>query len=231
MKNFTLPLTFGLGAWWTLPTVAQQAPAPQRQCYVGLGGVAGSYQLAVRHENSVLAPQLVGGFWLSPRLALEASLTLSHDHTDQSSVGIYVRSDSARPAAVRPAVFRSVHQQRTQALAITFRYALLPRPEQRLQFDALLGAAPVHSDVYGFNATYDQATLATVRNAPYVRYDLTGGCLLLGPSLRYRLGPRLHATAEYVANFAPGGQPREARNRLSGTLGLSLRYGFGGSRP
>lgn len=62
----------------------------------------------------------------------------------------------------------------------------------------------------------------------YVRYDATGGCLLLGPSLRYRPAPRVELASEFIANFATGGQQRVGRNRLSGTLGLSARYLFGG---
>jgi len=61
-----------------------------------------------------------------------------------------------------------------------------------------------------------------------VRYDATGGCLLLGPSLHYRPAPRDKLASEFIANFAAGGQQRVGRNRLSGTLGLSARYLFGG---
>lgn len=223
----TILLALGLTCSFTLPGKAQTQQPTQRQYYLGVGGVVGSYQLTSAHTNSVLAPQLVGGVRLSPRLALEASLTAYHSRTENLGNGFYQPADTARNRTYPPAIFRSVYQQRTQVLAVSARYALLPQPLAKLQLDALLGAAIVHTDAYGFNATYDQNTLATVRNEYYVRYDATGGCLLLGPSLRYRPAPHIELASEFVANFAPGGQPRTGRNRLSGTLGLSVRYVFG----
>jgi hypothetical protein len=225
----SLVFALGLTCLISLFSKAQaQAQQPSRQYYVGLGGVVGSYQLTATHTNSVLAPQLLGGVRLSPRLALEASLAVYHSRTENSGSGIYQQVDSANNFTYLPATFRSVYQQRTQAVALQARYALLRQPAAKLQLDALLGVAVVHSDTYGFNATIDQNTQATVRNQYYVRYDATGGCLLLGPSLRYRPAPHLELASEFVANFAAGGQQRVGRNRLSGTLGLSARYLFGG---
>lgn len=226
MKLLLFLTGIGLGSLVALPGRAQ-APRPTHQYYAGMGGLVGSYQLTATRSNSVLAPQLVGGVQLSPWLALEATMLIQHDRTDQSSTGFYQPADTARNRTYPPGIFRSVYQQRTQALTLVARQALLRRPLGRLRLEALLGAALVHSDAYGFNATIDQQTQATVRQQYYTRYDVTSCCLLLGPSVRYQLGPRLALAGEYVANFAPGGPPRTGRNRLSGTLGVSLRYCFG----
>jgi len=112
------------------------------------------------HTNSVLAPQLLGGVRLSPRLALEASLTVYHSRTENSGSGIYQQVDSANNFTYLPTTFRSVYQQRTQAVAPLARHALLRQPAAKLQLDVAL----VHSDTYGFNATIDQNTQKTVRD-------------------------------------------------------------------
>ena len=94
------------------------------------------------------------------------------------------------------------------------------------RFPPLLGGAVIHTDAYGYNFTLDQATQAVARGQYYARYDLTGGSLLLGPSLRYQLSSRLQLASEYVANIALGNQVSRP-SRLSGTLALSGRYCFG----
>lgn len=207
---------------------AQTATAPERPYYVGVSGTVGSYQVSAANTSSVLAPGIAGGVHISPRLALEAGLTIYHSHTDKSGSGIYQQLDPAGYFNYLPATFRSVHQQRTQALTLAVRYTTL-QPSPRLRFDVLIGAAVVHTDEYGYNLTLDQATQAVVGGDYYTRYDLTGGSLLLGPSLRYQVSSRVQLAGEYVANFTLGNRVNRP-SRLSGTLALSGRYCSGRQR-
>jgi len=204
---------------------ASPAP-PLNRYYLGLGGVVGSYAQGRTGAASVLAPSLTGGLRLSPRLALEISLVLYHSRDDWSGQGIYLDTLGGT-TSVKPAIFRSVHQQRTQALSLAARYSLWQPAAGRLSLDVLAGLALVHTDNYGYNATLDHATGQPVGGGGvYSRYDVTSGCLLLGPSLRYQASPHLEVAAEFIANFAPG--ERVARlGRVAGTLGLSARYRFG----
>jgi len=204
---------------------AQAAPATERPYYVGLSGTVGSYQVSAARTSSVLAPGLVGGVRLSPRLALEAGLSIYHSRTDQSNAGIYQVPDSLKGSGYRPGIFRSVYQERTQAFTLAARYRAL-RPTQRLAIDVLLGGAIIHTDAYGYNLIIDQATQAVARGQYYARYDASGGSLLLGPSLRYQVSPRVQLVGEYVANFALGNRVSRV-SRLSGTVALSARYCFG----
>jgi hypothetical protein len=228
MKHRILLLAGLVAALGAQTSWAQTATAPERPYYVGVGITVGSYQVSAANTSSVLAPGLVGGVYLSPRLALEAGLTIYHSHTDNSGSGMYQQLDPSGYFNYLPATFRSVHQQRTQALTLAARYTLL-RPTERLRFDVLLGGAVVHTDEYGYNLTFDQATQAVVGGNYYTRYDLTGGSLLLGPSLRYQLSSRMQLAGEYVANFTLGNRVNRP-SRLSGTLALSGRYCFGRQR-
>lgn len=228
MKKPILVVVGGLAALGTRPGQAQTIVPPEQPYYVGLAGTVGSYQVSAARTSSVLAPGLLGGVRRSPRLALEAGLTIYHSRTDQSGTGFYQLPDSLGNTNYRPAIFRSVYQERTQTLTLVARYTLL-RPARRLNVDGLLGAAVIHTDAYGYNLTLDQATQAVTRSQYYARYDLTGGSLLLGPSLRYQLGPRVQLAGAYVANFALGAKVSRL-SRLSGTLALSGRYCFGRQR-
>jgi hypothetical protein len=228
MKQRVLLLAGLLAALGARSGWAQTTTTPERPYYVGVSGTVGSYQVSAANTSSVLAPGLVGGVYLSPRLALEAGLTIYHSHTDKSGSGIYQQLDPAGYFNYLPATFRSAHQQRTQALTLAARYTLL-RPAQRLRFDVLVGGAVVHTDEYGYNITLDQATQAVVSGDYYTRYDLTGGSLLLGPSLRYQLSSRVQLVSEYVANFTLGNRVNRP-SRISGTLALSARYCFGRQR-
>ena len=228
MKHRVLLLAGLLATLGSQSSWAQTATAPEHPYYVGVGGTVGSYQVSAANTSSVLAPGLVGGVFLSPRLALEAGLTIYHSHTDKSGSGIYHQIDPSGYFTSIPPTIQCVHQQRTQALTLAVRYTTL-QPSPRLRFDVLIGAAVVHTDEYGYNLTLDQATQAVVGGDYYTRYDLTGGSLLLGPSLRYQVSSRVQLASEYVANFTLGNRVNRP-SRLSGTLALSGRYCFGRQR-
>ena len=217
-------LLSGLPQLGRAQAVGARPPLPRY--YLGLGGAVGGYAQQGAGTESILAPTLTGGLRPTPRLALELSLLVYHSRDDQLGQGIYVDTLGGG-ASVKPAIFRSVHQQRTQVLALAARYTLWQPRTGRLSLDALGGLALVHTDGYGYNATLDQATgQPVVGGGAYARYDRTGGGLLLGPSLRYQASPHLALVGEFIGNFAPGERPARL-GRVAGTLGLSVRYCFG----
>lgn len=212
-----------------LAGLAQAAPPTllAHRLYLGGGALVGNYQLAAKNESSMLAPMLSGGLRLSPRWALEASLLINRNGFNETHYGSYF--DTARSSlSDKAAVFRSVYQQRTQALSLLARYTLTRQPARRLQLDAVAGVALAHTDTYGYNSTLDQATGATIFDAYYARYNVVGGCLQLGAGVRYRLAQRVELASEYLGNFAVAGSKVPATfDRLSRTLSLSARYYFG----
>lgn len=209
------------GAAQTLPTSAKMS-----RYYVGLGGTVGAYQLSGKQSANILAPVLTGGRRLSSRLALEASLIYHWDGYDKSSEGWYAASDGNGGSRTGPAVFRSVYHVRTQAALALARYTLAYLPARRFQLDVAGGVFLLHTNTYGYNHTLDRDTREIIYGGYYVRYDLTSGGVLLGPSLRYRLSPQVELVGEFITNFAVGTGPTSV-GRVAGTAGLSARYYFG----
>lgn len=230
MNKFLLVAAFGtlLAGGQPFAATAQTLPTPVAtgRYYVGLGGTVGSYQLSGRQSASVLAPVLTGGRRLSPRLALEASLAYHWDGYDKSSEGVYIVSDGNGGARSGPAIFHSVYHQRTQVALALARYTLAYLPTRRFQLDVAGGVFLLHSNTYGYNNTLDRDTREVVQGNYYVRYDLTTGGVLLGPSLRYHLTPRVELVGEFISNFVLGTSPASV-GRLAGTAGVSARYYFG----
>ena len=211
-----------------LAATAQTLPTPPaaHRYYVGLGGAVGAYQLSGNQTANILAPVLTGGRRFSPRFAVEVSLVYHWEGYDESSAGQYLVPDGNGGSRVGPAVFRSVYQARTQAALATARYTLISLPVHKLQLDVVGGVNLVHSNVYGYNNTLDRDTREVVRGSYYVRYDLTSGGVLLGPSVRYQLGPRAELVGEFIGSFALGSSPKDL-TKVKGMLGLSARYYFG----
>ena len=189
------------------------APPAASRYYAGLGGTVGAYQLAGKQTTNILAPVLTGGLRFSPRLAVEMSLVYHWGGFDNSSAGQYLVSDGNGSSRSGLAIFRSVYQERTQAALVTARYALAYSPARRLQFDLVGGVGLMHSNTYGYNNTLDRDNREVVRGSYYVRYDLTGGGVLLGPSLRYQLKPQVELVGEFIGSFALGSSPRDIRVR------------------
>lgn len=211
-----------------LATTAQTLPNPPaaNRYYVGLGGTVGAYQLAGKQTANILAPVVTGGLRFSPRLAVEMSLVYHWGGFNNSSTGQYLVSDGNGGSRSGPAIFRSVYQERTQAALATARYTLVYLPLPKLRLDVVGGVSLIHSNVYGYNNTLDRDTREVVRGGYYVRYDLTGGGVLLGPSVRCQLGPQVELACEFIGSFALGSGPQDL-SKVAGTLGLSARYYFG----
>lgn len=211
-----------------LGAVAQTLPTPSvaHRYYVGLGGAVGAYQLSGRRTANILAPVLTGGRRFSPRLAVEVSLIYHWDGSDNSSTGQYLVSDGKGGLRTGPAIFRSVYHERTQAALAMARYTLTYLPMRGLQLDVVGGVNLIHSNTYGYNKTFDSNTQEVVQGGDYVRYDLTSGGVLLGPSVRYQLGPRIELVGEFIGSLALGSSPKDL-TKVKGTLGLSARYYFG----
>ncbi len=230
MNKFLLVASLGtlLAGSNPLAATAQTLPSltATGRYYVGLGGTLGTYQLSGRQSTSVLGPVLTGGRCLSPRFALEASLAYHWDGYDKSSGGVYVVSDGNGGARSGPAIFHSVYHQRTQVALALARYTLAYLPTRRFQLDVAGGVFLLHTNTYGYNHTLDKDTQEVIQGGYYVRYDLTSGGVLLGPSLRYRLSPQVELVGEFISNFTLGASPTSV-GRLAGTAGLSARYYFG----
>lgn len=205
---------------------ALTGPTAAGRYYVGLGGVVGAYQLLGKQSTSVLGPALAVGRRLSPQLALEASFVYHWDGYDKSSEGQYFASDGNGGTRSGPAVFRSVYYQRTQVAQALARYTLAYVPASRFQLDLAGGVFLLHSNTYGYNHTLDRDTQEILFGGYYVRYDLTSGGVLLGPSLRYRLKPQVELVGEFISSFTLGASPASV-GRVAGTAGLSARYYFG----
>ncbi|GAB3298773.1 porin family protein [Hymenobacter tenuis] len=177
-----------------LPLLAQtsspsSSPPPQRY-YVGLDASYQAARTGFGWQGQGLAPTLVAGRWLKPRLALQLGLTPSQHRYENHSEWV----DNSTYDRPFPIYARYHTRLRTLALPLLVRYELRGRPERRLQVHALGGFTLQAS--HQLNQTQYADSTRTVYKSEAQQY--TGFTVLLtaGPGLRYRLGPQVELTAD-----------------------------------
>ncbi|GAB3849171.1 hypothetical protein GCM10028822_13160 [Hymenobacter terrigena] len=203
----------------TLPARAQtpaDAPAPHR-FYVGLGAYHSNYQnLAMRYgDTGFRVPvQLVAGYQLCPRLALEVGAAYSGRSSATTYDGV------AYTTAGTPYYYQSstTSTLRTTTASALARYALTRQPH-RLQFDVLGGFGLVHTDNY-YRST--NTLSGSPQTAPFSQRRASNNWLLTaGLAARYRISPSVELNFDIATN-------RDlTRPDFIGSSALGLRYRFG----
>ncbi|WP_167855062.1 outer membrane beta-barrel protein [Hymenobacter wooponensis] len=206
------------GLLLTVPLVglAQTAePVPSR-FYVGLSAYTSAYQRGSRQfgGNTLPPVQATLGYQLHPRLALQAGVAynvgkgsvsgLSHDFNG-NIIGDY----------------RSVYRNATLSISALSRYTLTRTLSHRFQVDALGGFTLEHQ-TFQNSGYYTDTTQPNGANT----YDLSSRrntyLLTVGPSLRYRVSPKVELVGEGTINV----EMRAPRNiTTSGALGVRYRFG------
>lgn len=202
------------------------APAPRY--YVGLAAYSSAYQPlgGGAFRSTRLPAQLMAGYQLRPRLAVQLSGAYSGVSSSHFSVGRYLSAPGV-PGAYFDYDIRST--ERNTSLALLARYTLTRQPARRLQVD-MLGGATLEASHY----TYTSISTDSSR-APYThRYDEGGTnwayLLTAGPSVRYRLGRHLEALLDFTLSHDLNPSHRPNSSPLTGATALGLRYRFGGRR-
>ena len=220
-----------------LPAHAQTTPAKTPalpgtaapRFFVGLGAYSSYYQplggLSQANRSSVRVPlQLVAGYQLRPRLAVQVGVAYSGTTGNYATVGRAY--DPANPTRGTYFDYRATNTQRSVAVSALARYTLTRNPAHRVQFDALGGFTLEHANSFLRGTQADSLGGALVVR-PF-SYRSSRGTLLLtaGLGTRLRLRPRFELFYDFTLNKALS-RPGYLPGSLTGSSSLGLRYRFG----
>jgi hypothetical protein len=201
-------------------------PAPAPHFYGGLGVYSSSHQdLGSWGDGARIPVQAILGYQWRPRLAFQLGIAYSGNRYTYDSRNDYYSVGT--PTAYRISTY-SEHSATTTLLA---RYTLTRKLQHRFQADVLGGAKFEYSRYRdaGTTTTYQ----ATPTSTPYdYASTYTSALLSLGPSLRYRVVPRLDVVYDLTFDLPVlGGNYNNSiynpRPRLQATMALGVRYHFG----
>ena len=205
--------------------ITSETPAAPR-FYVGLGAYSSYYQplggLTQANRSSVRVPvQLVAGYQLRPRLAVQVGLAYSGSTSDYDYEGIrYFYSGSSMQTAYSR--YSSTNTQRNAAVSVLARYTLTRNPAHRVQFDALGGLTLEHSSSYLRGTSTDSVGGAFVSTPFSYRASRNNLLLTAGLGTRFRLSPRFELFYDFMLN-----KNLTRPSTIMGSSGLGLRYRFG----
>lgn len=226
--NGLLLLTM-LGA--ALPIAAQSVAPFQKRIYVGVGLTRTEYVTAIRVRGGPgldiagqLQPTL--GFYILPRLALQASFSHRYVTGSRSEVGTL---DDGTPIA-------NYHEGRTSfyAIPILAQYTISKPTDRGWGVDALVGLTLCagEENIYG---TYVVAGKVVGRDAEHAR--ISGTLLTVGVGARYAFNSHLEAISHFAVNrnveqiTQVAYQTMGIRWGLTTSFGVGLRYRFNLGQP
>ncbi|WP_460504271.1 outer membrane beta-barrel protein, partial [Hymenobacter agri] len=168
--------------------------------------------------------QLVGGYQLRPRLALQLGLAYSGNTAHYAGKGYYASTASSSD------YFDFDHTFTTRVLTVSAlaRYTLTANPAHRVQFDALGGLGLENGWNYSRGTQTD--SLGGTRNTSSFSNQQAASVLLLtaGLGTRFRLSRHVELFYDFTLNRALTGEPpRPAPLGLTGSSALGVRYRFG----
>ncbi|MCI1189230.1 outer membrane beta-barrel protein [Hymenobacter sp. DH14] len=211
-----------------LPAHAQTAPAAARY-YVGLAAYSSYFQplgdLSQANRNEVRVPlQLVAGYQLRPRLAVQVGVAYSGTTASYATAG---RAYSpANPTQGTYFDYNATDTQRRVTLSVLARYTLTRNAAHRVQFDALGGFTLEHGRTFLRGTQADSVGGAFVVSPFSYHASRTNLLLTAGLGTRLRLSPRFTLFYDFTLNKnlnMPGYLP----GSLTSSSALGLRYRFG----
>jgi hypothetical protein len=156
--------------------------------YVGGGAAFHQYYTINRPHSQVRPVYVAGGYYLKPRLALQAELQYGQ-RTEKRNGGESVIDGET-------VSIRSKEKTTSTALTLLARFSR-SRPQRPLQFDWLLGVAWVHGQS---SETITRTSATSQEDFHYTPVSSTSPHLVGGISLRYQLGPKVALSTEVVVN-------------------------------
>lgn len=220
----TLLATLLLGA--SLPSRAQtSAPSALPKLYGGLAAyVSSSHSIGLAPETGFPLPlQATLGYQLLPRLAVQTSLAYRGGAYAYS----YTSRDYAATGQMSPAYeIRGMSRRRALSAAVLTRLTLTRQAAHRLQFDMLAGLT-LERLRYLYTSVRTDSAAAPVAFS----YSTTSTGLLVtaGLGVRYRFGPRLEATYNWLFSTGLAGfdNGNNFNYRASASMALGAQYRFG----
>ncbi|MGY3087796.1 hypothetical protein ACVWYF_000822 [Hymenobacter sp. UYAg731] len=228
-------LPFALGGLLlaaALPTHAQTTPEPSAapRFYIGLGAYSSYYQLLggqSGYDTPVRLPvQLVAGYRLRPRLAVQVGVAYSGNTAHFANVGLAYNPTSP----TRGTYFHeyATSTLRNASVAVLARYTLTRNPAHRVQFDALGGFTLEHSSGFERGTRADSLGGALIVNPYSSRAARNTLLLTAGLGTRVRLSQHFELTYDFTLNKAlTSDSPTGHFQGLTSSSALGLRYRFG----
>jgi hypothetical protein len=205
------------------------AAAPTPRYYVGLAAYSSTYQPLSRnaYRGGTRVPfQVVAGYQLRPRLAVQLGVAYSGLSYKYSNAGSYSSPGSANTSYD----YRVQNKERNTSVTLLARYTLTRKPAHRLQVD-VLGGVTMEVQQYAYssiNIDTDSSQVVTYR---YAESGTNWAYLVTaGPSVRYRFGRHLEALLDFTLSHDFDRSHRPYSSVFTGATALGLRYRFGGLR-
>ncbi|RZK97853.1 MAG: hypothetical protein EOO62_27375 [Hymenobacter sp.] len=194
--------------------------------YVGLAAYSSGYQrLGGNYYQSTSIPvQLILGYQLRPRLAMQLGVTYSGNASDYAGIGSYYYHTPATPYYYD---YTSHSTWRNTSLTVLARYTLTRKPTHHVQFDALggLGVEIQRISYSEVRNEFDSTRTIFTRSDFSSRYKENNLLLTAGIGTRYRFSKHLEALLDITFNQGVWGSLPS--RRLTSATALGLRYRFG----
>lgn len=201
------------------------APVAPSRFYVGLAAYHSNFQNLGSYrfgDTGFRVPvQLMAGYQLRPRLAVELSAAYSGRTNRYAYEGYYY--DAAGNGYNNK--LTSTTTARTTSVSALARYTLTRQPAHRLQVDVLGGATLVHRSFYSRGSETNDFS-GTLQTMPFSQCSAANDLLLTaGLGLRYRLTPRFGLNFDLTTNYNLN-HPATF-NTYTGSAALGVRYRLG----
>jgi hypothetical protein len=194
--------------------------------YGGIAAYSSFYQFIGNawREQNFIPLEVIAGYRLRPRLAVQGSVAYSGWTSDNAFTGFHNDYSGSRGTYYSSVTRSSIRNTALLALA---RYSLTRKLAHRVQFD-LIGGLTLEQTKYYDSGTYIdslyQAPVSTsYENAHTYRHLL----LTAGPSIRVRLGQHLELFHNFLFNRLLFSNDPRPYHGLSGSETLGLHYRFG----
>jgi len=214
----------GLLLGCSAPGFAQDT-APQR-FYIGLAAYSSSFQPLGGNNykpspQTTVPVQVVAGYQLRPRWAVQAGIAYTGSSQDYSYLGRYAEPGGANSYDFS---YSGRYTIRKVAVALLGRYTLTRTPTHRLQVDALGGFTYEHGSVRDaglFTSNRGGPLLTSDYGSEVRQNELLVG---LGSGLRFRAARRLDVMLDVVLNVP---LYNDGIFELTSATALGVRYRFG----
>ncbi|GAB3589501.1 outer membrane beta-barrel protein [Hymenobacter daeguensis] len=205
------------------------APPASSRFYVGLAAYHSTFQNLGRWQRGNagfrVPVQLMAGYQLRPRLALELGAAYSGATEHYASSGRYYIPTNPSGTYYD---YRETSTVRKTSVSARARYTLTRNPAHRLQFDVLGGFTLERLTSSAHGTETDSIGGAFVTQAYSSLYSINTLLATAGVGARYRLAPRFELSYDLgISKDLVSDEPYSHAQGLTTSHALGLRYRFG----
>lgn len=197
--------------------------SPTSRFYIGLAAYASNYLpiSQVWQEGFLIPLQLTGGYQLTSRLAIQASIA----YNGRSNAYAGLSSDATPSGQPLAYSYAGQYKQRLTSTSLLARYTLTPQAANRLQFDLLGGLVLVHDS---YASSYSRTNGSSGTSTELTDYRTNNLLPTAGLGVRYRLTQHLQATSNLLLGLPVTGY---GARKIAPSASIGLEYHIGAQQP